>query len=58
MGSEVIVVDHIFEEFVGKVIEVVEGCSVADVAVQGTPKTLDLLSLTRLTMTSLDGIIR
>ena len=42
MRPVVVVVDQIFEEFIGEVIEVVEGCPVDDVVVQGTPELFDL----------------
>ena len=42
MGPEVIVVDDVFEQLVGEVIQVVEGGAVDDVVVQGSPEALDL----------------
>ena len=42
MGSEVIVVDHVLEEFVGEVVEAFEGCALDEVVVEGSPEALDL----------------
>ena len=42
MGPVVVVVDQILEEFVGEVIEIIEGRPFDDVVVQGAPEALDL----------------
>ena len=42
MRSVVVVVDQVLEEFVGEVIEIVEGCSLDEVFVEGAPEALDL----------------
>ena len=42
MGPVVVVGDEIFEELVGEVIEVLEGCAFDDVVIEGSPKALDL----------------
>ncbi len=42
MGPVVVVVDQVLEEFVGEVVEIVEGCAVDDVLVQGAPEAFDL----------------
>ena len=42
MGPVVVVVDEVIEEFVGEVVEVVEGGPVDDILVQGAPEALDL----------------
>ena len=40
MRSEVVVIDKIFEELVGEVIEIVEGCAVDDIVVKRSPEAL------------------
>ena len=42
MGPVVVVVDHILEQLVGEVVEIVEGCALDDVLVEGPPKAFDL----------------
>src|ERR1044072_3129871 len=42
MGPEVVVVDHILEQLIGEVVEIVEGCTFDDIVVQGSPEALDL----------------
>ncbi len=42
MGPVVVVVDQILEQFVGEVIEIVEGCALDDVLVEGPPEAFDL----------------
>ena len=42
MGPVVVVVDEVLEQFVGEVIEIVEGCALDDVIVEGTPEAFDL----------------
>src|SRR5882757_9786289 len=41
MGSVVVVIDEVFEPFVGEVIEGVEGGAVDDVVVRGAPDPFD-----------------
>ena len=41
MGPVVVVVDQILEELVSEVIEIVEGCALNDVVVEGAPEALD-----------------
>ena len=42
MGSVVVVVDEVLEQFIGEVVEVVEGRAVDDVVIEGTPEAFDL----------------
>jgi len=42
MWPVIVVIDEVFEQFVGEAIEVVEGSALDDVFVEGPPKALDL----------------
>ena len=42
MRPVVVVIDQILEEFIGEVIEIVEGCAVDDIVVEGAPEAFDL----------------
>jgi hypothetical protein len=42
VGSEAVVVDDVFEEFIGEVIEIFEGCAFDEIVVEGAPEALDL----------------
>ena len=42
MRPEVVIVDEVLEQFVGEVIEIVEGCALDDVVIEGPPEALDL----------------
>ena len=42
MGPVIVVVDQILEQFVGEVFEIIEGCALDDVVVEGSPEAFDL----------------
>ena len=42
MGPAMVRVDQILDQFVGELVEIVEGCTLADVLVEGSPEAVDL----------------